>query len=489
MPNAAGRFNGPWRPGADPYNAPPGSLLRADNMVRDEDGILSLRLGSRLLNQSQVPGTEWVDVTDSYRIANIGENDYSVGLFAWDNPGGVTKTVLSGLPPATSTPTSSSTCRLLARNFGLTIPSAAVVKGVEVNLQIVSPGVGGTISHQVYLVNGTTDIGSKVFTLDGTEDKTLGDSTDLWRTSILPSDLNDPDFGVAIVSTPAVSAGQIEIRAVMVRISYSYIADISAGAVTTLHAVVLNNVERIAHAAGEQLFIDGTVIDGATLDGDSTAFGSNRGHLLMVSGENRYKYDGTTLRNWGIEAPKDAPTVTVVDVSSKIVANFTQASAEFSASEGTLSYVTGYEGTANAATGLLPAVGTGRGIMSYAFATAQNLLDIQGNRGGDFDMFSFWVDDPQSEKFTYLDIDIGISSGSDPFLSDYYHYRFGSILEPVQAELTQAEVQRSAESTEAAQPEPPSEPPSPEEEPTRGGGPDDRVPTDERRDRRRRENP
>lgn len=314
MANAAGRFNGPWRPGADAYNADPGSLLRADNMTRDEDGSLSLRLGSRL----------------------------------------------------------------------------------------VFPSMGGPV--------------------------------------------------------------------------------------TALGSVILNSVERIAAAVDEQLYVDGeAVVDGILSDSD-TAFGASRGHLLVISGDNKYKYDGDTLRNWGIVAPADAPTVSVTDVATKTVANFSLASAEFTASEGTKSNVTGVDGVANSATGLTPAVGTGRGIMSYVFAATTNLLDIQGNKGGDFDVFSFWVDDPQPEKFTYMDIDIGISSGSDPYATDYYHYRVGSILEPVQVQLTQAEVSRAADAQAAAASEPSDTPTPPEDEQdtTRADHMEDRR--DNNRDDRKRSN-
>lgn len=300
MPNASGRFGAPWRPGSDAYNADPGSLLRADNVTLDEQGILALRMGSREISQG-------------------------------------------------------------------------------------------------------------------------GDSP-----------------------------------------------------IVALCAVKFDGEEVLVSADSEHVYIDGEVIEDLELPGEGVvALGANRGHLLIVNGTSKYKYDGETLREWGIRAPASAPDVEVVEVATRTIANFTQASAEFTASEGTRSYVTGYEGTANAATGLQPAAGTGRGIMSYTFPAAVDLLNLPGSEGGDYDVFSLWVDDPQPERFTFLVVDIGISAGSDPFLTDFYTYQFGSFLEPI-VPVTIQEVQQSANRVEAATPEPPEEPvdtppaPPPEEPVPRG---------------------
>lgn len=226
--------------------------------------------------------------------------------------------------------------------------------------------------------------------------------------------------------------------------------------IVSLCVAKFGGAEKIVSVDTNSVYIDGELIEDADLEGSGDiALGVNRGHLLIINGSTKYKYDGDTLREWGIRAPASAPAVEVVEVANRTVANFSQASDEFTASEGTKSYVTGYDGTANAATGLLPAVGTGRGIMSYAFADT-DLLNLPGGEGGDYDVFSLWVDDPQPERFTFLVLDIGISAGSDPFLTDFYTYQFGSLIEPIV--VTAQEVQQSANKTEAAEPVPPSEP-------------------------------
>lgn len=289
MPNAAGRFTGPWRPGADEFSADPGVLLRADNLSLDEEGIVSLRLGSKAISQA-----------DTSRVVDI-------------------------------------------------------------------------------------------------------------------------------------------------------------------FSTVLGTRERIVTVDADQIIVDGVIVDGSTLEGGGDiALGAVRGHLLVANGSTKYKYDGTTLRNWGIEAPTDAPAVDVVDVATLTMADFSSASAEFTASEGTKGNTTGYDGVANAATTLTPAVGTGRGIMSHTYAAEVNTLNL-GGKGGDFDIFSFWLNDPQPEKFTFLIIEFGLSEGSDPFLTDSYYYMLGSFIEPIQP--TVEEVEKSKEKQEAEQPEPEEVPSGGDEDP------------------------
>jgi phage-related tail fiber protein len=58
------------------------------------------------------------------------------------------------------------------------------------------------------------------------------------------------------------------------------------------------------------------------------------------------------VREWGIDTPLEAPTVSGAALASRTIANFTLASAEFTANEGALSYVTGQDGVANAAVNL-----------------------------------------------------------------------------------------------------------------------------------------
>lgn len=238
------------------------------------------------------------------------------------------------------------------------------------------------------------------------------------------------------------------------------LSTVNATEIDSVQAVELNGSEVILFAGGDQVYKEGPTSAGVGLgfvtDGDDdTAIDSTDSHALIASGTVKKKYDGTTVRNWGIATPDDAPDVAGIPLTSKTIANFSQASAEFSAAEGTIAYVTGVDGVANAALGLTPAVGTGRAEITYNFSAATNLLDFNGAEGGDFDLFEFWFNDLQPTKFLFLSIMFGCDTGSDHFQENGYFYEFGTGLLPIG--LTQSEIQQAKQEVAAKgeSPEPP----------------------------------
>jgi len=193
--------------------------------------------------------------------------------------------------------------------------------------------------------------------------------------------------------------------------------------------------------------------------------GSVDGHALITGGTIHKKYDGTTVRNWGIATPLEAPTVGSTALSSLTIANFSLASAEFAADEGVIAYQTGQDGVANGATGITPAIGTGRAEMTYNFASVRNLLDFSGSEGGSFDLFEFWFYDLQPVKTLSLEILFGLDTGTNHFQENAYSYQFGSGLEPIG--LTRPEIRIAQQESVAKAEEPAPKEPGPE-----GGGED-----------------
>lgn len=243
------------------------------------------------------------------------------------------------------------------------------------------------------------------------------------------------------------------------RRGYEVVTEGADTPIDTIAEIELDGDATILSKSGAAVYADGEGL-GVTVDTGDIAIGAVDGHALISSGTTHHKYDGVTVRNWGIDTPLEAPNVDGVALASKTIANFTQASAEFTAVEGTRSYVTGQDGSANAATGLLPAVGTGRGEMSYAFGSARDLLNFSGGEGGQFDTFEFWFDNGDPTKFLDLEISFGLGSGSDPFDTDGYFYRFGSGLPAIgltRDEIQQAQDEAVAEGEEVT----PAEPPAP----------------------------
>lgn len=85
MPNLFSDSKGyRWWPDADPVNAPEGALLRADNMVPDPEGMLSLRAGSLMLHSDLGDGVHslyTVTLGDTrYRFAGAGNFVFRNGV-------------------------------------------------------------------------------------------------------------------------------------------------------------------------------------------------------------------------------------------------------------------------------------------------------------------------------------------------------------------------------------------------------------------------
>lgn len=267
-------------------------------------------------------------------------------------------------------------------------------------------------------------------------------------------------------------------------------ASVEGSDITSLLSVELAGSSRVLAASPTAVYDvlnDVATGLGFSTDGDTdTAQDSVSGHALIASGTVKKKYDGTTVRNWGLATPLEPPDVGSTALPQLSIAVFTSAAAEFTANEGTLAYVTGQDGVANAAVGLTPAVGTGRGEMTYTFSSARNLQDFSGAEGGLFDVFEFWFWNPDITKFKAMQIQFGLGTGSDAFETDGYLYQFGSGLDPIG--LTPAEIRAAAQDSVAAatapEPEPGDEAPDPARDPTFPGNDRREDDAENRRDRR-----
>lgn len=102
MGNLARRdFSGGWTPSADQYNAPQNVLLRADNVVLDDEGIVSLRSGSAKINGSALADLNIHSLHTAtlagtkYRLTGAGNKIYSnstdIGV-TWDGSGDISIT-------------------------------------------------------------------------------------------------------------------------------------------------------------------------------------------------------------------------------------------------------------------------------------------------------------------------------------------------------------------------------------------------------------
>ena len=112
---------------------------------------------------------------------------------------------------------------LVGRDYGFTISSSATIEGVEVELN--DPTISSNSpALDVYLTkDGTTTVGSALSSaLAGPGWETLGSSTNLWGTTLTPSEVNSSNFGVLlrVRELSETSSSAINIDAVRVTVHY-----------------------------------------------------------------------------------------------------------------------------------------------------------------------------------------------------------------------------------------------------------------------------
>lgn len=127
-------------------------------------------------------------------------NDSSVGDVAWSNPSNATTEDGSN---ATCSLNAAQTSQYInATNFGFTIPTGAVIKGVEATFKAQSSVLSTTKEQSVTLMKAGSRAGSAldfglVSWLTSLASKIAGTATSLWGTTITASEVNASNFGVS----------------------------------------------------------------------------------------------------------------------------------------------------------------------------------------------------------------------------------------------------------------------------------------------------
>lgn len=193
------------------------------------------------------------------------------------------------------------------------------------------------------------------------------------------------------------------------------------GAINQTYTTILDGVRRRMSASA-----NGDVYSGSTnlaslggTAGFDAFFGSQMDQILFARhGGNKLKWDGTTVRNWGIENAPAAPTCAESPGGQKIISACSTDEWDTDTNEGTHSNETGYAG--GVAQKVAPNGTTHRGVLSTAFA-AKNLNDFTGEEGCDNDLIECYllVEDSQLLSSLSLQLDANGSSAA-PFQDDYY---------------------------------------------------------------------
>lgn len=192
--------------------------------------------------------------------------------------------------------------------------------------------------------------------------------------------------------------------------------------VHSLATFVLNGSRLRMAGATDAVYANGTSILSSVSGSGDVAFGSYAGQVLFARGATTKKYDGTTVRNWGIAMSGTAPTVAAASVGSKDLATCAAGETTWSVEQGTSVGIpgnaVGHTGAAATAIIITPAAGFA-GEITKTFAADQDFTALSGGATATDDSgVSLWVKMADSNVITSIRLVVDVNGGT--FLSDYY---------------------------------------------------------------------
>lgn len=152
--------------------------------------------------------------------------------------------------------------------------------------------------------------------------------------------------------------------------------------VDSVYTAVISGTRYRMNNASTDLIKNGSVLQsGAFAGSGDVAFGSYMGQIFAARSTSKWKYDGTTLRTWGIAKPAAAPTVVGLPPDSKTFGTFngvshaTPDSPAWVAGEGSTSESTGQDAVANSCQEVVPNATTGRGTITKTWPAVAGTAD------------------------------------------------------------------------------------------------------------------
>jgi hypothetical protein len=183
----------------------------------------------------------------------------------------------------------------------------------------------------------------------------------------------------------------------------------------SLFTAILNGTRYRMAGAGADIYANGSSLSQTMAGSGDVAFGSAMGQIFFARSTSKKKYDGTTVRNWGIAQPNAAPTLAANATDSKTFSACNTADyANWTQNEGTKTDRTTYIELVASAT-------TARGTITKTFTnpTDFTVYDVGATAAvNDLLQFYFLITEPQLLQQVQVQIDVN----SGDFTTDYYSY-------------------------------------------------------------------
>jgi len=443
-----------WRPDANAINAPEGTLLRADNMVPDEDGALSVRRGTRVLYSFPL-GTEDVhslytyEGSDgyTYRMMGVGDQIYKNPgpgnhTAIWERQyGGEAEKVLNH-EFTTNLSSWTAGAGWAWETGGYARHTAGNVLPLSQNINIIS---GKTYNVEVTFFETTA--GTVVVTLGSV---TVTGATGADGTVRVPVVAAATGF-ITLAITP-VTAFDGAVDSISVTTSEK---DVVSFEFLTQRNYTGGNWEKAYSQTGdvgpvpysatwEDAYISTLVPTlepvnwNVDFDGEGDiAFGDDHQQSFFARATTTKKFDGKSFMNWGIAKPTAPAVLSAITPESEDV--ITCATGEpivtYHPQTGDAevycqaSFVPDETGVADQATKIIPGriAGYNYCAIKKMFVADTDLYNLGGNVGSDQDIFDIAVkfDDPKHVRELKFRVDVGSGvGGTVDYAATRYEYIF-----------------------------------------------------------------
>ena len=201
-----------------------------------------------------------------------------------------------------------------------------------------------------------------------------------------------------------------------------YSAKLAGNSVTTNDATY-----RMA-GAGDTVYIDGSpqIASVGGTSGNDVAFGDDFRQMFIARGDTRKKFDGSSVYEWSIPAPTEAPTLASVAAITSTVADFNDSeSPAVTATEGSAAAAPDQDGNANEAIVLTPDSTDSRGVLQRLWTTDQDFFDIQNVPGTETDLFDIYIKAEKPDDIEAIRVVYGINASStEPYKDDRFEFTF-----------------------------------------------------------------
>lgn len=216
--------------------------------------------------------------------------------------------------------------------------------------------------------------------------------------------------------------GAVSLRKGSSKINGSAFADTD---VHSLFTVNLSGTRYRMAGATNKVYANGTALSPTMAGSDDVAFGSHLGQIFFARSTSKHKYDGTTVRPWGVSMTGIQPTISTGTAVSGggfiLTGNSTESPAVvYTEDDGTgATFADGFDATANGAIVLHPKVSNFRGILTKTFAAPTDYSSFSDN---DYFSLYFYVTDP-AQIFS-LGVSVDVNDGTsliDAYITSWFN--------------------------------------------------------------------